>query len=114
MAYALEQVPGVELRGHLTSQVVGPRAFAIAAGARYAIPILPKQRIFIGPEALLGVHIALGADKTARFLVQGSAFAAWGISEAFQLEIAGDLTPAFGGSGTLLLGGATGRLLYRF
>lgn len=113
-AYAFEQLPGLEARAAFTSQVVGPKAFTLAAGARYALPIVPKHRIFLGPEALLGVHVALGADKTARFLLQGSAFVAWGITEMLQVEVAGDLTPAFGGSGTLVLGGATGRVLLRF
>ncbi len=113
-AYAIEKVPGVELRGIFTSQVVGPRALEISAGGRYAIPILPQYRLFIGPEVLLGAHIAIGAEKTARFLGHGAAFAAWGITEAVQVEIAGDLGAALGGSGTLILGGGTVRGLYRF
>jgi len=113
-AYAIEQVPGIELRGVFTSQVVGPKALEISAGARYAIPILPQYRIFIGPELLVGAHVAIGAEKTARFLGHGSAFVAWGLSEAVQLELAGDLSTAFGGTGTLVLGGGTARGLYRF
>lgn len=112
--YAIEQVPGIELRGVFSSQVIGPRALEVSAGARYAIPILPQYRLFIGPEALLGAHVALGADKTARFLAHGSAFAAWGITEMFQVEIAGDLAAALGGTGTLILGGGTVRGLVRF
>jgi hypothetical protein len=113
-AYAIEQVPGVELRGIFTSQVIGPRALEISAGGRYAIPILPQVRLFIGPELLLGAHVAIGAEKTARFLSHGSAFAAWGITEAVQVEIAGDLAAALGGSGTLILGGGSVRGLFRF
>jgi hypothetical protein len=113
-AYALEQVPGVELRGVFTSQVIGPRALEISAGGRYAIPVLPQYRIFIGPELLLGAHVAIGAEKTARFLGHGSAFVAWGIGEQVQLELAGDLATAFGGTGTLVLGGGTARALFRF
>ena len=112
--YAIEQIPGVELRGIFTSQVVGPRALEVAAGARYAIGVLPQYRIYVGPELLLGAHVALGADKTARFLTQGSAFVAVGIGERVQVEVAGDLAAALGGSGTLLLGGGTGRVLFRF
>jgi hypothetical protein len=114
LAYALEQVPGVELRGVLTSQAIGPKALEISAGGRYAIPVLPQYRIFIGPELLLGAHVALGADKTARFLGHGSAFVAWGIGERLQLELAGDLSTAFGGTGMLVLGGGTARALFRF
>ncbi|GAC1546542.1 MAG: hypothetical protein NVS3B10_10510 [Polyangiales bacterium] len=114
LAYAIEQAPGLELRGILTGQAIGPRALEISAGARYAIPILPQYRLFIGPEVLLGAHVAIGAEKTARFLSHGSAFAAWGITEAVQIELAGDLAAALGGSGTLILGGGTVRGLYRF
>lgn len=113
-AYALEQVPGVELRAGFTSQAVGPKALELAAGARYAIPIFPQYRVFVGPELLVGAHVALGADKTARFLGHGAAFVAWGIGERVQLELVGDLSAAFGGTGTLVLGGGTVRALFRF
>lgn len=112
--YALADVPGLEARGVFTSQIVGPKAIGIAGGARYAIPILPQYRLFAGPEALIGAHIAIGAEKTARFLAQGSAFVAIGVGENLQFEIAGDIAGAFGGSGTLVLGGGTARALYRF
>jgi hypothetical protein len=114
LGYAIEQVPGVEVRGIFTSQVLGPRALEIAAGGRYAIRLLPQHRIFVGPELLLGAHVALGADKTARFLTHGAAFVAIGLGEQVQLEVAGDLAAALGGSGTLILGGGTGRALFRF
>lgn len=112
--YALTDVPGLELRGIFTSQVVGPKALEISAGGRYAIGVLPQYRVFVGPEVLLGTHVAIGADKTARFLAHGAAFAAIGIGEQLQLEIAGDLGAALGGSGTLVLGGGTARVLVRF
>jgi hypothetical protein len=114
LAYALEQVPGLELRGIFTSQAIGPKALEISAGGRFAIPVLPSYRVFVGPELLVGAHVALGADKTARFLGHGAAFVAWGIGEQLQLELAGDLAAAFGGTGTLVLGGATARALVRF
>lgn len=113
-AYAIEQVPGIELRGIFTSQVIGPRALEISAGGRYAIGVLPQYRLFVGPEVLLGAHVAIGAEKTARFLGHGAAFVAWGLSEQIQLELAGDLAAAFGGTGTLVLGGGTARALVRF
>lgn len=112
--YAIADVPGLEVRGIFTSQVVGPKALEISAGGRYAIPVLPQYRVFVGPEVLLGTHVAIGAEKTARFLAHGAAFAAIGIGEQLQLEIAGDLGAAFGGSGTLVLGGGTARVLVRF
>jgi hypothetical protein len=114
VGYAFEKVPGLEARGVFTSQAIGPRALELSAGARYAIPVLPEHRVFIGPEILLGAHVALGAEKTARFLAHGSAFAAVGIGEQLQLEIAGDLASALGGSGTIILGGGTARALVRF
>jgi hypothetical protein len=114
MAYAIESIPGLEARGIFTSQVIGPKALEISAGARYAIPVLPQYRVFIGPELLAGAHVAIGAEKTARFLAHGSAFAAVGIGEQLQLEIAADLAAALGGSGTLVLGGGTARVLVRF
>jgi len=113
-AYAIEQVPGIELRGVFTSQVIGPRALEISAGGRYAIGVLPQYRLFVGPELLLGAHVAIGAEKTARFLGHGAAFVSWGIGEQLQLELAGDLAAAFGGTGTLVLGGGTVRALVRF
>lgn len=115
LGYALpDVVPGLEIRGNLTSQVIGPRALEISAGARYALAPFRGVRLFIGPELLLGAHVALGADKVTRLLAHGSAFLAVGITENVQAEIAGDLMPALGGSGTLLLGGGTARAVVRF
>jgi hypothetical protein len=115
LGYALpDKVPGLEIRGNFTSQVIGPRALEISAGARYALAPFRGVRLFIGPELLLGAHVALGADKVTRFLAHGSVFLAVGITENVQAEIAGDLMPALGGSGTLLLGGGTARVFVRF
>jgi hypothetical protein len=114
VGYAIDAAPGLELRGALTSQVVGPKALVIAAGGRYALPLLAQHRLFAGPEVLVGAHVATGVDKTARVLGQGSLFASLGVGEQVQLEIAADLGAALGGSGTLLLGGAAGRALVRF
>lgn len=114
VGYAFEGLPGLEARGVFTSQVIGPRALEVSGGARYAIPVLPQYRIFVGPELLVGAHVALGADKTTRFLTHGAAFAAIGLGDQVQLEIAGDLAAAFGGTGTLVLGGGTARALVRF
>ncbi|WP_146647555.1 hypothetical protein [Labilithrix luteola] len=114
IAYALESVPGLEFRAIVTSQVVGPKALIAAGGARYAIPVLPQYRIFVGPELLAGTFVSLGAEKTGRFLGDGAVFASIGIGEYVQLEIAGDIGAAFGGSGTLVLAGGTFRTLVRF
>jgi hypothetical protein len=114
LGYAFADVPGLEARGIFTSQVTGPKALEISAGGRYAIPILPEYRLFAGPEALLGAHVAIGAEKTGRFIAHGAAFVSIGVGEMLQFELAGDLAGAFGGSGTLLLGGGTARALVRF
>lgn len=125
VGYALEDVRGLELRAAFSSQVLGPEAIEIAGGARYAFMVLPMQRprlgpggtccrLFVGPELLAGAFVALGADKTARFVAHGAAFAALALGEQVQVEIAGDLAAALGGSGTLVLGGGTARALYRF
>lgn len=115
IAYALPDVaPGLELRGTFTSQVIGPRALEVSAGARYALAPIGGVRLFVGPELLLGAHVALGAEKTARFLSHGALFLAYGITDNVQAEIAGDLSAALGGSGTLVLGGGTARVLVRF
>jgi hypothetical protein len=109
-----EQAPGLEAKANLTSQVVGPRALEISIGGRYALAPLRGIKIFVGPELLLGTHIALGADKAARFLLHGSAFLAVGITANIQAEVAGDIAPAFGGNGTIVLGGGTARFVVRF
>ncbi len=115
LGYAFpESAPGLEVRGNVTSQVIGPRALELSAGARYALAPFRGVRLFIGPELLLGAHVALGADKTARFLTHGSLFLAYGITENVQAEIAGDLAAALGGTGALMLGGGTARVSFRF
>lgn len=113
--YALpDAAPGLELRAELTSQVLGPGAVEIAGGARYALAPISGVRFFVGPELLAGAHVALGGDKATRFLAQGGAFVAVGVTELLQLEAAGELAGAFGGSGTLFLGGGSGRVTVRF
>lgn len=115
LAYALaEGAPGLELRAVVTGQPIGPRAVEVAAGARYAIAPFGNIPLFVGPELLLGAHVALGAEKATRFLAHGAAFAALAVTDNVQAEVAADLAGAFGGSGTLVLGGGTARALVRF
>lgn len=109
-----EDAPGLEVKGNVTTQVVGPRALEVSAGARYALAPLRNARLFVGPELLLGAHVALGADKTARFLAHGALFVAYGITDVVQVEIAGDLASALGGGGALVLGGGSARVVVRF
>jgi hypothetical protein len=113
IAYAFARVPGLELRVDGTGSIAGPKSFSLAGGARYAFPIVPTLRIFAGPEAELGTFATFAGDKTARFLVQGSAFVAVGVGEHIQLELAGDIDYA-AGSSSLALAGGTLRALVRF
>jgi hypothetical protein len=112
-AYALARVPGLELRVDLAASIAGPKSFSVEGGARYAIPIVPSWRLFVGPEVELGTFATLGGDETARFLLQGAAFVALGLGEHIQLELAGDIAYA-AGSTSLALGGGTFRALVRF
>lgn len=115
IGYALpDTAPGLELKGNVTSQVIGPRALELAAGARYAIAPFGGVRLFVGPELLVGAHVALGAQKAGRFLTHGALFLAYGITDNLQAEIAGDLALALGGAGALVLGGGTARIVVRF
>lgn len=115
LGYAFpDDVPGLELKLNVTGQALGPRAVEASAGARYAFAPIGGAPLFIGPELLLGAHVASGAEQTARFLTHGSLFIAYGITENLQAELAGDLAVAAGGSGPLLLGGGTARIVVRF
>ncbi len=112
--YTIDSVPGLEVRADASGALVGPGSVSADVGARYALAVAPTARIFVGPEATLGGFFTTGGDKTARLLLHGAAFAAVGIGERIQLEAAGDLAYAVGGSGGLLLAGGTLRGLVRF
>jgi hypothetical protein len=112
--YAIEQVPGLEPRLMIEGAIAGPRALTIDAGAKYAFPIVPRLRIYAGPELALGTFITTGADRGARFLARGAAFGAVGIGDHVQLEVTGDVLATPGGSGFLLLAGGGARALFRF
>jgi hypothetical protein len=111
--YALASAPGLEIKGDFDGSVAGPRSVAVDAGARYAIPVVPSARLFIGPEATLGAFFASGADKTARALLQGAGFVAVGLGERVQIELVGNLAYA-AGSPSLALGGGSLRGIVRF
>ena len=111
--YALDAVPGLELRGDVAGSVAGPGSIFFDAGARYAIPIVPTARLFLGPEATIGAFFPTGGDKSARFLARGSVFLALGIGERAQIDLSGDVAPVLGSS-TLVLVGGTVRGLVRF
>ncbi len=111
--YALDALPGLELRADFAGSVVGPGSIFFDAGARYAIPIVPTARLFVGPEATIGAFFTTGGDRTARFYARGSAFVALGIGERVQVDLSADIAPVLGSS-TLVLAGGTLRGLVRF
>lgn len=113
-AYAIESVPGLEIRADGAFAAAGPSAIYFDGGARYALMLVPTARIFAGPEAGVGGFFTLGGDKTGRFLLRGALVAGIGIGEHVQLEAFGDANAAAGGSGTLVLLGGGARALVRF
>jgi hypothetical protein len=115
IGYALPDVMrGLELKGNLTSQVLGPRAVEVSGGARWLLaPFSGADFIFVGPEVLVGAHIALGANPTTRFLLHGAGVVAFAVTETIQIDVAADLAAALG-SDSLVLAGGTGRFVVRF
>jgi hypothetical protein len=111
--YALAGVPGLELRIDFDWSVAGPKSINFDGGVRYAIPLVPSLRIYVGPEAYVGGFFANGADKTPRALLQAAGFASIGVGEHVQLELVGNLAGA-AGSPSLGLAGGTLRALVRF
>ncbi len=111
--YAFSSAPGLELRADFDWSYIGPGSLAADGGVRYAVPIAPTIRLFLGPEVDAGGFFANGADKTPRALVSGGAFASIGIGEHVQIEVAGDVSYA-AGSPSLALGGGTLRGVVRF
>jgi hypothetical protein len=111
VAYAVGS--GFELRGDFDWSVAGPGSLAADAGVRYAIPVLPSVRLFLGPEASVGGFFTSGANKTARALLQGAGFVALGVGDRLQFEVLGNLAYA-AGSPSLALGGGSFRALVRF
>ncbi len=111
--YAIESVRGLELRANVGITAVGPSAFTLDGGARYAFAVLPRQQIYVGPEVAIGAFVTEGAKKQGYFLTHGSAFIAWEPHPMVQVELVGDLSLAVGGD-TFVLGGGTVRGTARF
>jgi hypothetical protein len=114
VGYAIDSVPGLEVRGNFAGAILGPGSITADAGARYALPLAPTARLFVGPEISLGGFFTTGADKSPRFLLHNAIFLSLGIGQQVQFEAAGDFEAAFGGAGSLLLGGGTLRGVVRF
>lgn len=114
LAYALDALPGLELRGAAQGSAAGPGSAFVDAGARYMFGLLPTKRLYVGPELRLGLFGTLGGDRTTRFLLHNAAVVALGLGERIQIEAAGDLLFAPGGQAALILGGGSLRGLFRF
>ncbi|MEO7111646.1 MAG: hypothetical protein ABI183_14495 [Polyangiaceae bacterium] len=114
LGYAIDAVPGLEIRADGEFAAAGPGAVFFDAGARYAFMLVPTARIFAGPEAALGGFFTTGADKATRFLARGSVVAGIGVGDHLQLELFGDAAAAAGGSGALIFLGGGARALVRF
>ncbi len=104
---------GLALRADFGGNLYGPGAVQLDVGGRWAIPIVPKIRLFVGPEVTIGGFFVTTGDKQARFLLRTDAFASIGFGEHVQLEAAFDVQSAFGGE-AIVVGGAMVRALYRF
>jgi hypothetical protein len=113
LGYAVDAVPGLEIRADGEFAAAGPGAAFFDAGARYAFMIVPTARIFAGPEAAIGGFFTTGADKTGRFLARGSLVGGVGIGDHLQLEIFGNALAAAGSDSLVFLGGGA-RALVRF
>jgi hypothetical protein len=107
-------VRGLALRADFGGTLYGPGAVTLDVGGRWAIPIFPKLRIFVGPEVALGGFFVTTGDKESRFLLRTDAFAAIGFGEHVQLELAFDIQSALGGSGAIVTAGPMLRGLVRF
>ena len=114
LGYAIDAVPGLELRADFGGAVAGPQALMAEAGARYLRVLEPKLHIYAGPEVEIGGFFTRGADKSGRFLARGALVGGIGLTERIAVELSGDLAVAPGGAGTLVFGGASARGVFRF
>jgi hypothetical protein len=94
--------------------VAGPSSLWLDVGLRYEIPIIPRARLFLGPEVAIGTFVDLGGDKDARFLMRGSIPIVLGLGERVQLEAYPELAYAAGGTVGLAFVGGGLRAVVRF
>jgi hypothetical protein len=83
-------------------------------GARFMFGVAKTARLYAGPEATLGFFVPFGGDESARFLLRPAGVVALGIGEHVQVELLGEVLAAFGGSGSIVLGGGQARAGGRF
>ncbi len=105
---------GLELVANVAVSVAGPSSLWLDAGARYEIPIVPRARIFAGPEVAIGAFIDLGGDKDARFLMSGALPIVIGLGERAQIEAYPQIAYAAGGTTGLGFVGGGIRGVVRF
>ncbi len=109
---APDDVPGLELRADIGLGILGLKAFHGLAGGRWVFPLADDS--FVGPEVGVGLFRPFGGDQSARFLAKGAAVFVQRLAPETQLEATVDLLAAPGGTGTLLLGGASVGGSFRF
>jgi hypothetical protein len=109
---APDDVPGLELRADIGIGILGLKAFHGLAGGRWVFPLADDS--FISPEVGVGLFRPFGGDQSARFLAKGAAVFVQRLAPETQLEATVDLLAAPGGTGTLLLGGASVGGSFRF
>jgi hypothetical protein len=113
-AYALGGAPGLEVIANAAVSVAGPSSLWLDAGARYELAIVPRARIYVGPELAIGAFVSLGGDKDPRFLMRASLPIVVGLGERAQIEAYPALAYAAGGTTGLAFAGGGIRGVIRF
>lgn len=112
--YAFQGVHGLEAIVNVAGSVAGPSSFWIDGGFRYEFPVVPRARIFLGPEATVGAFFDLGGDKDARFVMRGALPIVVGVGEHVQIEAFPEIAYAAGGTVGIALAGGGLRGVVRF
>jgi hypothetical protein len=112
--YAIAGAHGLEIVANVGVSVAGPSALWLDAGARYEIRVIPRQRVFLGPELAAGAFVDLGGDKDARLLLRAAVPIIVGIGDRVQIEAYPQLAYAAGGSTGLAFVGGGLRGVVRF
>ncbi|MGO9711529.1 MAG: hypothetical protein ACLQBL_21880, partial [Polyangiaceae bacterium] len=113
-AYALDGLRGLEIVANVAVGVIGPNSLWLDAGVRYELPIIPRARIFAGPELAIGTFVDLGGDRDARFLLSGALPIVIGLGDRAQIEAYPQIAYAAGGTVSLGFAGGGVRAVLRF
>jgi hypothetical protein len=114
VGYAFSQVPGFELRAGFAAGVLGPGFVRADVGARYMMLLVPKARVFVGPEARFGGFFVTGGDKSARLWLGAAVPVAFEVTERVTIEAYPELGYAAGGTAGLGFVGGGARGVLRF